>query len=326
MMGHAVSCFIAVPEKSTAMPGHYAILQDNGIFRTKGRRKGIYMDIHQIISQLSRQGILEAVPEYCERLSGGTVSELYLLHHNGKKYTVKLNVPPAVQSEVFFLQQYSHLYLLPNLLYTDPQYRFFVYTFVEGSTYRARIPKKEVLKELVQSLLNHYSPAPKGSGWGWADGQSPSWRHFIESEVNDAQRIIETRLDSVHYRSILRLTERERESRRPFLLHGDCGFHNMIFLDGHLNGVIDPAPVIGDPLYDLVYAFCSSAEDLTKETFDYAAGHLKGADEISHADLYAEVLIGLYIRLARAVKHHPSDIDAYLKAWRRWSSIVNCPD
>ena len=37
-----------------------------------------------------------------------------------------------------------------------------------------------------------------------------------------------------------------------------------------LHGVIDPLPVLGDPIYDLIYAFCSTPEDVTKETIDYA--------------------------------------------------------
>lgn len=303
----------------------YAILGTDGIFRTYTKKERFYMDIDQIIVHLSQQGLLEAAPDRCERLYGGTVSELYLLHVKGRKYTVKQNVPPVVQSEAFFLKQYSHLDLLPNLLYTDPQYRFFVYTFVQGCTDAAGTLKKEVLKELVQSLLNHYRPAPPRSGWGWADEPSPSWRHFILAELKDAQSIIDTRLDLFHYRNVLHLAEREQKSQ-PFLLHGDCGFHNMIFLDGHLNGIIDPSPAIGSPLFDLVYAFCSTAEDLSKKTFDYAAGHLKFVDEVSPSDRYSEVLIGLYIRLARAYKHHPSDVDAYLKAWHYWSDIVNQPD
>nr|WP_239587430.1 phosphotransferase [Bacillus pakistanensis] len=49
-------------------------------------------------------------------------------------------------------------------------------------------------------------------------------------------------------------------SKGPFLLHGDCGVHNFVFKGGSLSGVIDPTPVLGEPLYDLLYAFCSITE------------------------------------------------------------------
>ena len=47
-------------------------------------------------------------------------------------------------------------------------------------------------------------------------------------------------------------------------------FDNFIFRENRLYGVIDPLPSLGDPLYDLIYAFCSTPEDLTKEAIDYA--------------------------------------------------------
>jgi hypothetical protein len=38
--------------------------------------------------------------------------------------------------------------------------------------------------------------------------------------------------------------------------------------------------------------------------------------------LYEEVLLGLFIRLARCKLHHPVDLPAYLNAWNKWKEIV----
>ncbi len=105
-------------------------------------------------------------------------------------------------------------------------------------------------------------------------------------------------------------------------MHGDCGVHNFIFNDGELFGVIDPIPVIGDPIYDLIYAFCSSPDDLTKETIDSAVSQLMIKKEKNIPFLYEEVIIGLYLRLGTCIKHHPHDFEEYLKAWYYWKDLI----
>jgi aminoglycoside phosphotransferase (APT) family kinase protein len=109
-----------------------------------------------------------------------------------------------------------------------------------------------------------------------------------------------------------------KETREPYLLHGDCGVHNFIFQGGHLSGVIDPTPIIGDPLYDLIYAFCSSPDDLSKETIDFAVSYLLHKRDNK---LYQDVIIGLYLRLGTCRKHHPNDFEEYLKAWSYWKDL-----
>lgn len=82
--------------------------------------------------------------------------------------------------------------------------------------------------------------------------------------------------------------------------------------------MIDPAPVIGPPLYDFIYAFFSSPDDLTKETFGEAARYLMTEEKL----LYEEVMIGLYIRLGTCMKHYPGDFEDYVKAWYDWKSEI----
>lgn len=112
------------------------------------------------------------------------------------------------------------------------------------------------------------------------------------------------------------------EEREAFLLHGDCGVHNFIFDGGRLKGVIDPTPVIGDPLYDVIYAFCSSPDELTIETFYSILDQIRFEREASVTRIYEKVLIGLYLRIGTAIKHHPSDLDSYLVSWQYWRNIV----
>lgn len=103
-------------------------------------------------------------------------------------------------------------------------------------------------------------------------------------------------------------------------MHGDLGFHNFIFQENKLHGVIDPLPVLGDPIYDLIYAFCSTPEDLTKETIGYAMKQC--VFHKNDRDLYEEIVIGLYLRIDTCLRHHPKDLEDYLAAWRYWMGEV----
>lgn len=283
---------------------------------------GRNMDIEKIINQLMNNNILHSKPTYHEQLKGGTVSELLLLHLDDSKYVVKKNEHQMIKSEGNYLHSYKNTDLLPKLSFVDPSYVYIVYSFIEGTTNYVRKNKVEILKTLVQGLLNHYKPVDNNKGWGWADQPSVSWQSFILDKVNEANKILHSQLDKSDYNLLLNLVEKNSKGKEPFLLHGDCGVHNFIFNNGQLSGVIDPTPVIGDPLYDLIYAFCSSPDELTKETIDSAVTFMKFNSDISHSILYQQVLIGLYLRLATCIKHHPSDFQEYLKGWNYWVEIV----
>ncbi|MCE7793785.1 aminoglycoside phosphotransferase family protein [Salipaludibacillus sp. CUR1] len=281
------------------------------------------MDIQKIINQLLHNNIIPSKPTEYKHLSGGTASKVYLLTIGDIKYAVKSNQPQVIKSEVNFLNLYKESNLLPELLFVESSYKYIVYTFINGTANYVRKNKKEMLKLLVQQLLNNYKPVPNDIGWGWADDPADSWQSFLLDEIGEAYEIINSRLVSNDHDFVFDLVQKcSNERRKPFLLHGDCGVHNFIFKDGHLNGVIDPAPVIGDPLYDLIYAFCSSPDDLTKETIDSAVSHLRVKPYENNLFLYNEVIIGLYLRLGTCIKHHPNDFEEYLKAWHYWKDTI----
>lgn len=276
------------------------------------------MKIENIISELHKRNVIPAKPTGCEKLSGGTVSELYLLTVEGRKYVLKLNDPEVTQSEALYLEAYKEIKLTPKLLYVDPSFTYIVYSFIDGSTVLKGADKGEVLKGLAEGLLNQYQFAQPQSGWGWADAPSASWQDFFRNEIKEAQNVIGSRMEEAGHQLAAELVEKVGNDATPYLLHGDCGFHNFIFTEQGLAGVIDPAPVIGDPLYDFVYAFCSSADDLTKDTFDSAILYLKAAKDKEEAALYGNLLIGLYLRIASCSKHHPADLPLYFAAWSEW--------
>ncbi|MGG8380720.1 aminoglycoside phosphotransferase family protein [Bacillus sp. R-CC1] len=278
------------------------------------------MDISIITAQLVKEKVISHYPNSVKVLNGGTASTIYLLD---KQYVVKLNESDVIREEAYFLQFYKTEELFPKLLYKEPLNRYIVYSFLEGTTSCKLSHKRSVLCKLVKEVINKYEVATEVDGWGWKENPVQSWNEFLTTNVIEAYENVRRYISEEEYRTVLKLANspsRGTGINQPFLLHGDFGFHNFIFQGIKLHGVIDPLPVLGDPIYDLIYAFCSTPEDLTKETIHYAMKQC--VFHKKDRDLYEEIVIGLYLRIDTCLRHHPKDLENYLAAWRYWMGEV----
>lgn len=283
------------------------------------------MEINKVIHKLLESKIIQSNIKNYKKLSGGTVSELFLIScSDGSNLVVKTNDPQIVKSEANFLDYYKEIGFFPKIQYVDESFQYIVYSYISGSTNYGRNNKKEILLTLVDEVINQYKPVLKPSGWGWADELFESWKGFLLNRAIEANETLTSHLDDADFYLILDLIKSpNRFSGAPYLIHGDCGVHNFIFNENHLCGVIDPTPVIGDPLYDLIYAFCSSPDDLSKDHIDSLISNLViGERKNNHTTIYEEVLIGLYLRLGTCLKHHPNDFNEYMKSWNYWKNSI----
>ncbi|MGE7883626.1 aminoglycoside phosphotransferase family protein [Bacillus sp. NPDC094077] len=278
------------------------------------------MDISVIAEQLVNEKVILHYPQNIKGLNGGTTSTVYLLDG---QYVVKLNESEVIREEAYFLQFYKRNESFPMLLYKDPLNRYIVYSFLEGTTSYKPSHKRSILRKLVKEVINKYEIVPKASGWGWKGSQVQSWTEFLTANVREAHGNIRPYISDEEYRLVLKLANSPNRGtviNQPFLLHGDLGFHNFIFRENKLYGVIDPLPVVGDPIYDFIYAFCSTPEDLTKEAIDYAMKQC--VFHKKERDLYEEIVIGLYLRIDTCLRHHPKDLEDYLVAWCYWINEI----
>jgi hypothetical protein len=278
------------------------------------------MDISIIAAQLVNEKVISHYPKSMRVLNGGTTSTVYLLDG---KYVVKLNESEVIREEADFLSFYEGNTLFSKLLYKEPLNRYIVYSFLEGSTSCERGYKRITLSTLVKEAINKYKVVSDIDGWGWKDSPVQSWTEFLLANVMEVRENLRQYISEEEHQLVLTLVNSPKRGTgidSPFLLHGDLGFHNFIFQKNKLTGVIDPLPVLGDPIYDLIYAFCSTPEDLTKEAIGYAMRpctfHKK------ERDLYEEIVIGLYLRIDTCLRHHPKDLEDYLEAWRYWMNEI----
>ncbi|HDR7794525.1 TPA: phosphotransferase [Bacillus luti] len=274
------------------------------------------MEITTIATQLVNEKVISNYPKSIKVLNGGTTSTVYLLD---EKYVVKLNESKVIREEANFLSFYEGNTLFSNLLYKEPLNKYIVYSFLEGSTSCERGYKRITLSTLVKEVINKYEIVSEADSWGWKESLVQSWTEFLRMNVMAAHENIRSYISDDEYKLVLKLASSPNRGAgidRPFLLHGDLGFHNFIFQENKLNGVIDPLPVLGDPIYDFIYAFCSTPEDLTKETIQYVMKQC--AFHKKDRDLHEEIVIGLFLRIDACLRHHPKDLEDYLVAWRFW--------
>ncbi|MEI5893784.1 aminoglycoside phosphotransferase family protein [Bacillus cereus] len=278
------------------------------------------MDISVIAKQLVNEKVISHYPNSIKALNGGTTSTVYLLD---EAYVVKLNEAEVIREEANFLSFYEGNTLFSKLLYKEPLHTYIVYSFFEGSTSCEQGHKRSTLRTLVKEVINKYKIVPEAEGWGWKESTVQSWNEFLTTNVMEAYENVRRYISEEEYRTVLKLANSPNRGtgiNQPFLLHGDLGFHNFIFQGNKLHGVIDPLPVLGDPIYDLIYAFCSTPEDLTKETINYAMKQCVFHRKDRY--LYEEIVIGLYLRIDTCLRHHPKDLEDYLAAWRYWMGEV----
>lgn len=279
----------------------------------------------RLLAQLRDRRIVQDDCVLLKKMSGTTAGSVWIIALHGEPlYVLKIDAPEEVQPVAAFLAAYRDLPLLPQVRFADPEHRYYVYDFVPGETYAGRGPKAEWLAELAERMIARYRPASPEQGWGWVTEVAPTWREFMERRLRESKQTIGDVLPEDDYVRLIRQAERFRCFEEPdevCLLHGDCGAHNFLFRDRALQGVIDPAPMIGPPLYDLLFAFCSSPDDLTEDVLLGAVRKLARTGTSLTAEpqkLIAETCLQLYCRIATCLRHHSGDLPAYLEAWPYW--------
>lgn len=237
-------------------------------------------------------------------LNIGVSNKVILLNDN---YLIKQNTKLILQAEIEFLKL-NNLDMFQEIIYVDPKYEFVVYKFIPGETMKHVDDVQDTIQKIV-SIAKSYNDCSL-DGFGYLNEETSSWSRFLKDEVTYSSLNLK---DLIPNRKVVNKCINILEDY-PFdkkLLHGDFGTHNFIQDDGKLVGVIDPMPVIGDYLYDLLFAVVSNVEILSAVFLE---------DIYSLVDEPAEkvkalLTVVLYCRISRCLKYHPDDVDTYMQFW-----------
>lgn len=235
----------------------------------------------------------------------GACSKVILLNN---KYLIKQNNPTLLKGEIEFLSL-NKQDLLQKIIYVHPNYEYAVYDFIKGNTMKRVVSVDDTIIKLVE-IVNNYKEYNKGK-YGYFEEQVDSWNEFLLEEINSSNKNLKEYIPNNSF-VIECANELEKYSFSKKLLHGDFGTHNFIEKDNKLVGIIDPEPVLGDSLYDILFAFVSNVDILKNIT-------LKRLETLLNDDIrkvYAMFVIVLYSRISRCLKYHKEDIDIYMNYWK----------
>ncbi len=234
----------------------------------------------------------------------GTSSLVILLNN---KYIIKHNDVNILRSEVSF-SELVHMATLQHMEYYDKNFSYVVYDFVPGDVMHI----VDDVDDLISNITNIVSSYPSYAGpeFGYLHSPSASWGEFLKSRVHNASMTLS---DSFNYLSEVyeALEELEKYPFEKKLIHGDFGTHNFIKQNGKFVSAIDPLPIAGDALYDLIFALLSNIDILPHLSLEYIS-------EISDEPLEkvrAMLTVVLFCRFSTCLAYHREDIDKYVDFW-----------
>lgn len=228
----------------------------------------------------------------------GADSRVILLNN---KYLIKQNEISSIKAEIeFFENTFSTFF--QKLVYYSPCFEFVVYEFIPGKPMKKISNSKEIISKILE-VSKSFSPTSK-PGFGYLGEEFDSWSEFLSHEAFHRANI-----DNIDKNTVLdAIKTLEKYPFEKKLIHGDFGTHNFIENDGKFVGIIDPQPIIGDSLYDILFAICSNVSLLTTYKLDEIYVLINEPKEKVNAML----IVVLYARISRALKYHPNDIPTYL--------------
>lgn len=299
--------------------------------------------LSQALAELQRCGVIntEAVRQVPLHRPGedGATGVVALDLGAGPEMVVKIDDPSALSAVVRFHEAYRGAPLVPTLRHADPESRFVAYDWVAGELGRGLEPppdKPTTLLAIAEGLLSQYVAAPSANPGRLHAPRLPpnsawrTWQQFLGGVLYSRHDQVHAHLPSDAAALVKDLAASpHRHADGPlYLMHGDCGAHNFVFRDGRLVAVIDPAPMVGEPIFELAFAFASWPADLTLDAVMPAAEALERAGRwhpprgARQRALIEEVLIAMYSRVGTFVVNRPGDVPAYLDAWTRWTDLL----
>ena len=240
----------------------------------------------------------------------GASSRVILLNNT---YLIKQNSKKSLEAETIFLKL-NKSEMFQKILYTDPNFEFVVYNFIPGNTIKEIYDVTDITKKILKITSNYsiYS----NSGFGYLNEEVDNWSQFLRDEIEySSKNMDKIDIEKSSIMNCVKILENYPFEKK--LLHGDFGTHNFIENNKTFIGVIDPMPVIGDPLYDTLFAIASNPGILKHFPFKKLCKILNAPQE----KIKSLLTIILYSRISRALKYSPNYVSFYVEYYKQNGSL-----
>lgn len=264
-----------------------------------------------LVEQVAK--ILNFKYKFHKYFTNGASQSTVLLVNN--KYLIKRNSRKVLEPEAIFLQ-HNHSDFFQKIIYIEPNFEFIVYQFIPGESMKQIDDLNDTISKII-SVVSTYTTYNQ-IGYGYLDEKQNTWIDFLQSEINYSESNVNKYIpdNKILYKAIQYLKKYPFDKK---ILHGDFGTHNFIKENKKLVGIIDPMPVIGDSLYDILFAFVSNVEFLNNLTLDKIIIITKEPKE----KVISLFIIVIYSRISRCLKYHPQDISTYMQWWNKLVMEIN---
>jgi hypothetical protein len=295
------------------------------------------MNLNAILDELAELGVLDST--YTRRFPLPTGASSVVLgagraDASSPEYVVKANPQPdLIAAEATYLRAYASARLLPRLRHVDPDGRYLVYAYLPGRVQHAPPflgSRATILARLARELISRYRPAVElvaASACGWLDEPADprlTWQHrFLASGLG--REWIGDRLPPGDFGLVqdLATISLERSSQKRAVPAPRRLRAVQLRLRGRrLSGVLDAAPVLGEPLFDLATTFTAGPGDFSLDALTPALRALANWQPTSQRALVEDVLVVLYGQTVACLIYHPADFPRYLEAWAYWRGLL----
>lgn len=255
-----------------------------------------------------------------QTLRGGSGDGVYLVTDiDNQKYVYKTGEFDSISTQIDFYRQYPDIKYLPKLVFSSEDLRELVITFINSGKPQDSYDKIEILTQLTNHCIAKYKQVDENF-YGFKSGfiKGKSFVDFLKEQSKEAYSYVPDIFTVNDLNLVLKTTEEiysDEIFEVKYLLHGDLGFHNLFHSKDELLGIIDPDPIIGHPLYDLMFAFCSTPEQITSKNLENCLTLLNKYHPFNINNSRNYLTIALFKRISSCKKHHPDDLSSYLKIW-----------
>ncbi|MGV2926989.1 hypothetical protein RW115_00155 [Macrococcus capreoli] len=238
-------------------------------------------------------------------ITSGTTSKVFYLDDYHQQFILKLNPELSIQSESQFLKSYRDISAFPDCITTDGS-TYILMEHMKGKMLEYTYSKTALLDKI--DFIKAYDDSDKRVGY--INDLKADFKSFLKHEL-ELERLV---LDDYYHCDVL-LDDLEAVAppeELPKYVHGDFGYHNFIMNEGDLS-VIDPTPMQNLILYELLFLYYSSPNDINEQSFKAYYDYYLNNSFISFEDfkVYAKIILAL--RLSTSTRHHPEDTERYME-------------
>ena len=242
--------------------------------------------------------------ESIESYKDGATNSLVFSINN--KYLIKTMNNSELKIQKEFFDYYLDNPFFQKIIYLNDKLNYICFKFIEGNKFKnINYDIKKIIDE-IYNITKSYKKIDVDY-YGYLDYKVKIPYEFLLSEIEYASSKIPNINKDKVYES-LDIVKNYQIAK--YLLHGDFGVHNFLFSNDKLK-VIDPMPLVFDPLYDFYFAVLSS---------NFLFNDMDDIYKYYDRDLIYKknlLLIVFYIRMSRAYVYDKEHFEDYLKIYKK---------